>query len=184
MAAVRISEIDIHYAHSPVVAEICQGVGEWLKAATEHEAHPSLYDCWNFGKGPHPGDRAPDVHGLSDGTTEPRRLYQHWIGDQRHQLLVFTGKMPNTERVEQLAELAVSVEAESGGLIHSRVVRPADVPGTPGDLVDHDGEAHYAYGARYECLYLVRPDAYVGFRSQPADKESLRRYLKEILTRP
>ncbi len=39
------------------------------------------------------------------------------------------------------------------------------------------------YGARYECLYLVRPDGYVGFRSQPVETVPLRDYLVRILNR-
>jgi 2-polyprenyl-6-methoxyphenol hydroxylase-like FAD-dependent oxidoreductase len=180
MAARRASEIDIHYRHSPVVGEHHQGTGEWLGAMVRHEAHPSLFDCWDFGKGPHPGERAADAHGLTAGTSEPHRLYQDWIGDHRHQLLVFTGRHPTAERVIQLAELAVKVEGESGGLIRARLVRPADVAGPDGGLVDHEGEAHHVYGARYECLYLIRPDGYVAFRSQPVEEEALREYLKRI----
>ena len=182
LAAQRISEIDIHYRHSPVVGEHHRGSGEWLKGRIQHDPHPRLYDCWDFGKGPHPGERAPDAHGLTDGSPEPRRLHQDWVGDHRHQLLVFTGRQPTTERVRHLAELAAQTEVESGGLIRPRVVRPTDVPGHNGGLVDQDGEAHHVYGARYECLYLVRPDGYVGFRSQPAEKEPLREYLARILT--
>jgi hypothetical protein len=35
-------------------------------------------------------------------------------------------------------------------------------------LLDPDRDAHRRYGATAESLYLVRPDGYVGFRSQPA----------------
>jgi hypothetical protein len=180
LAARRLSELDIHYRHSPVVAEHHQTASQWRQAFCRHEPHPGLFDCADFGKGPHPGERAPDAEGLTDGSAEPRRLYQDWIGDHRHQLLVFTGRQPTPERVRQLAELSAQAEVESGGLIRSRLVRPADVPGPNGGMVDQDGEAHHLYGARYECLYLVRPDEYVGFRSQPAEREPLREYLARI----
>jgi hypothetical protein len=182
LAAQRIGEIDIHYRHSPVVGEHHQGTGECLKERIQRDPHPCLYDCWDLGKGPHPGERAPDAHGLTDGSPEPRRLHQDRIGDHRHQLLVFTGRQPTTERVSHLTEVAAQTEGESGGLIRPRVVRPADVPGPDGGLVDRDGEAHHVYGARYERLYLVRPDGYVGFRGQPAEKGPLREYLARILT--
>jgi hypothetical protein len=180
LVAPRISELEIHYRHSPVVGEHHQSAGEWRQAFCRHEPHPGLFDCWDFGKGPHPGERAADDHGLTDGSAEPRRLYQDWSGDHRHQLLVFTGKQPTDERVRQLAEMSAQAQAESGGLIRSRLVRPADVPGPGGGLVDQDGEAHHLYVARYECLYLVRPDGYVGFRSQPAERGPLREYLARI----
>ena len=83
------------------------------------------------------------------------------------------------ERVRQIAGLSAQTELEWGGLVRSRLVRPPDVPGPDGGLVD--GEVHHMYCARYECLYLVRPDGYVGFRSQPAEKGPLREYLVRIL---
>jgi 2-polyprenyl-6-methoxyphenol hydroxylase-like FAD-dependent oxidoreductase len=181
LAARRISEIDIHYRHSAIVGEHHQATGDWLKGLIRHDLHPGLFDCWDYGKGPHPGERAADAHDVADGSAGPRRLYQHWIGDSRHQLLVFTGRQPTPERVRQLAELAAQTEAESRGLIRSRLVAPTDVGGHGACLFDHNGDAHHSYGARYECLYLVRPDGYVGFRSQPADKEPLSIYLSRIL---
>jgi 2-polyprenyl-6-methoxyphenol hydroxylase-like FAD-dependent oxidoreductase len=181
LAAQRISELDVHCRHSPVVGEHHQGTGWWREAMIRQHPHAGLFDCWDFGKGPHPGERAADAHGVTDGSPEPRRLYQDWVGDHRHQLLVFTGRQPTPERVRQLAELSVEIEVEWNELVRSRWVRPTDVPGPDGGLIDHEGEAHHLYGARYECLYLVRPDGHVGFRSQPAEKRALREHLGRIL---
>jgi hypothetical protein len=181
-AAQRISEIDVNYWHSPIVGQHYQGVGQWQKALFRHEPHPSLFDCWDFGKGPHPGERAPDACVMTEGSSEPRRLYQDWVGDYRHRLLVFTGRKPTAERVRQLAQFSARVEADWGGLVRSQLVRPADMPGPGGGIVDYVGEAHHLYGARYECLYLLRPDGYVGFRSQPAEPEPLREYLPRVLS--
>ena len=36
------------------------------------------------------------------------------------------------------------------------------------------------YGAASECLYLIRPDGYIAFRSYPADAASLNDYLKKL----
>jgi hypothetical protein len=45
-----------------------------------------------------------------------------------------------------------------------------------------DGGAllHKTYGARGECLYLIRPDGYVGYRGQPADQQKFADYLARI----
>lgn len=180
LAAKRASELDIHYRHSPVVAEHHQGTGEWLRALIHHENHPDLFDCWDFGKGPHAGERAADAHGLALGTAESRRLYEDRIGDYRHQLLVFAGRQPKAERVAVLAAFADKIEAASGGLIRSRLVRLPDVAGPETALIDGEGEAHHHYGARHECLYLIRPDGYVAFRSQPVEVAPLEAYLKTI----
>src|SRR5262249_54456498 len=127
LAARRASELDVNYRHSPVVGEHRQGTGERFKSPIRHGPHPRPFDWWDFGTGPPRGERAADARGLTDGSPEPRRLYQDWVGDHRHQLLAFTGGRPTAERVGQLAELAAKVEAGSGGLIRARLVRPADV---------------------------------------------------------
>ena len=177
----KVSELDVNYRHSPVVGEHRTGLGEWLGSLVHSEPHPGLRDCWDFGRGPEPGERAPDAHGIIDGASEPRRLFQEWAGDLRHQMLVFTGKNPRPERVAELAQLATAVEAASNGLVRASLIRSGDVDGPTHALVDHDGEAHHVYGARYECLYLIRPDGYVAFRSQPAEEGSLQEYLGRVL---
>jgi hypothetical protein len=48
-------------------------------------------------------------------------------------------------------------------------------------LLDPARSAEQRYGARSECLYLVRPDLYVGFRSQPADEAALVKHLEMLL---
>ena len=45
-------------------------------------------------------------------------------------------------------------------------------------LRDPKHATHKAYGAEAACLYLVRPDGYVGFRSFLADEAALFEYLQ------
>ena len=49
-------------------------------------------------------------------------------------------------------------------------------------ILDPEGDLEYRYGARAECLYLVRPDLYLGYRSQPAALEPLLAYLDDVLS--
>jgi 2-polyprenyl-6-methoxyphenol hydroxylase-like FAD-dependent oxidoreductase len=49
-----------------------------------------------------------------------------------------------------------------------------------GLVLDPDLVVHHRFGAPAECLYLIRPDGYVGFRSRPADLDSLQDYLGRI----
>ena len=59
--------------------------------------------------------------------------------------------------------------------------RPEELTGFTGSLLlDPRGELHRAFGARSECLYLIRPDGYVAFRSQPASGETLLHFLGQI----
>jgi hypothetical protein len=44
-------------------------------------------------------------------------------------------------------------------------------------LYDSEHVLHQRYGADAPCLYLIRPDGYIGFRSLPARSTYLREYL-------
>jgi len=47
-------------------------------------------------------------------------------------------------------------------------------------LMDREHYLHDKYGASSACLYLVRPDWYVGFRGKAADQNRLLAYLAKI----
>lgn len=65
-----------------------------------------------------------------------------------------------------------------------RVVHDADSPSQHvGVFADRDGSTHQRYGAGANCMYMIRPDGYVGFRCQPMDLELLVDYLKRIFNR-
>jgi hypothetical protein len=50
-------------------------------------------------------------------------------------------------------------------------------------LLDPDGELERRFAASTECVYLVRPDLYIGYRSQPADADKLVEHLARTLRR-
>ena len=79
------------------------------------------------------------------------------------------------EAFARMGVIASTAEARYGHAAKSwLVVHGDDAPAAGGDggaaevLLDPEGAAHRRYGARVDCLYLVRPDGYVGFRAQPA----------------
>ena len=47
-------------------------------------------------------------------------------------------------------------------------------------ILDHLGELHHRFGARGSCLYLIRPDGYLGYRAMPPDAGKLAHYLGRI----
>ena len=49
-------------------------------------------------------------------------------------------------------------------------VNQTDIAWRDSVLLDHREEAHIRYGAKGECLYLFRPDGYVGYRSLPPNR--------------
>jgi hypothetical protein len=64
-----------------------------------------------------------------------------------------------------------------------RVAAEAPAAGDAGAgtvVLDPELALHHRYGAEEECLYLIRPDGYVGYRSQPADRAALAGYLARL----
>jgi hypothetical protein len=51
-------------------------------------------------------------------------------------------------------------------------------------LLDPLGASHARYGAEGECLYLIRPDGFVGFRCQPPRWKDLEAYLSRVFLLP
>jgi 2-polyprenyl-6-methoxyphenol hydroxylase-like FAD-dependent oxidoreductase len=166
----RMSELPINYRKSPIVAE--------------HES--SMFGRLRLRGGPRPGDRAPDASPLrrADGTA--LRLFDVLRGT-KHTLLLFAGADPSVDSWRRLGELAGAVGDRYGDRVSAVVAVAGDsVPAgstSAGSMVlDAELALHHRYGADAECLYLVRPDGYVGYRSQPAVGPSLLDYLARIFT--
>ncbi len=58
---------------------------------------------------------------------------------------------------------------------------PADQDGFDTILLDREGFLHDQYGVRASCLYLIRPDWYIGFPGPRGDSSALDRYLDRLL---
>jgi hypothetical protein len=104
----------------------------------------------------------------------------------KHTLLLFPGAYHEGTSWHRLMELAKSVDAAVGDLINTFFVA-AEAASVPSELrsservvLDPERSLHYRYGAETECLYLVRPDGYVGYRSEPATASALHDYLRRI----
>ena len=127
-----------------------------------------------FASGPSVGTRAPDaspvwVHGQPGRFTELLR-------GTRHQLLFFAGLESDRARgaiPEDMIVVAREVLETEGHWIDGRIVvldpSPVDrLRGIP-TVGDPEGAMHARYGAHRACLYLIRPDGYVAFRSAKLD---------------
>jgi 2-polyprenyl-6-methoxyphenol hydroxylase-like FAD-dependent oxidoreductase len=148
-------ELDLDYRRSPICCE-------------HHGRH-------GFDGGPHAGAQAVDVADLRvDGRSTT--LFELLRGP-KHTLLLFPGA--EREAASKLAELAASVDAAFGDVIDSYVVDGEESSGARA-VQDPKQALHRRYGATSECLYLIRPDGYVGHRSRPAALPSLRDYLDRI----
>lgn len=175
----RLAMLTINYRNSPII--------------DEHRELPLLsgrpikeiagFRQWrDFGEAPHAGDRAPDVTFNSKGVQ--KRLFEILQGTS-HKLLIFAGNYsdPNFEQIFKLKHNLV--EQKYGDLIETLLITMRSELSFETDgkvllLHDDEGEMHRRYGAHSHCLYLIRPDGYIGYRSQPAKLELFLEYCDHI----
>lgn len=182
-AARQASGIAIDYAGSPIVGEARDALlSARLGGAPGEDARVS--DWLKFSSGPGPGARAPDalVTGASWRPLQLRELF-HGTG---FALLLFDGQAATEEGYRTLERVARDVVVRTGDLVRPYIIVPRAERPTPLHwegpvLLDPEGAAHHRYGAAAECLYLIRPDGYVGFRSQPARVDALLAHLDLVL---
>jgi 2-polyprenyl-6-methoxyphenol hydroxylase-like FAD-dependent oxidoreductase len=149
-----VSELFIHYRHSPLSTESLSG---------QDAGGVRIAD------GPAPGERVPDLPLRGAGV---ERVHDVLRGPH-HTLLLFAGQAPGGEAPAKLEQLARQLESAYGpGLLRARVVVTGAGAG-PYTLEDATGAAHRRFGAGTACLYLVRPDDYVGYRARPIREKAL-----------
>ena len=160
--AEEAAELSVRYPESPLNREVHPGNAAWL-----------------LGHGVHPGDRAPDGHLLRE---EAETHLFGLMADTRFQLLILSGLAPDSPDPEAL-ECARWANSELQELVGVHWISfnshqlPAELPST---WWDQGSAVHKRYGAVEATLYLVRPDGYVAFRSQPARRADLEKYLIDL----
>jgi 2-polyprenyl-6-methoxyphenol hydroxylase-like FAD-dependent oxidoreductase len=188
----EMAGLSVAYRRSPIVDEDRPG---WLYA-TSVEGATGFNANESFRRGPKPGERLPDVIlAQSDlATGLPLRLSdvvgREPVGPDagprpRHVLLVFQGIRPESGafRVDFLTQ--EFVPPHLAGRIRPILVEPRvpveQSPAWRGErLPDPTNALHRRFGAEGACLFLIRPDGYIGFRARPLDPLAFREYTKRI----
>lgn len=166
----HMEELDLDYRKSPICTEHLD----------RHEKGTS------FVGGPHAGAEARDAGPLFVGDRK-LTLFELLRGP-RHTMLLFLGNRDGETSRARLADLAAAMVPSYRELVDVYLV----VPRSSGDAEDSvagiavvrdpEGALHARYGADAECLYLIRPDGYVGYRSKPASLQPLREYLGRVFS--
>ncbi|HXJ78571.1 MAG TPA: FAD-dependent monooxygenase [Candidatus Methylomirabilis sp.] len=165
--AEHLEALDLDYRKSPICGE-----------------HGTLR---RLGGGPGPGAEARDAGPLQLGDRQ-LTLFELLRGPH-HTMLVFPGARTGPAGWLRLARLAASIRQPDGAPInvhlmaHAKEAVPSDLPAATSIVLDLEGALHRRYDARAECLYLIRPDGYIGYRSAPADARHLRQYLACLFVR-
>lgn len=163
--ATQDAEIDITYRKSPIVEDHGGGHAHLGRMA-----------------GPQAGDRAPDAE------IAPINGHTHFydlLRGTKHTLLLFGGRHADTATWRHLGTIAEAIDRRPAELFQVYAVANGDGAAVPDGLPvlgDPTGALRHRYGADHPCLYLIRPDGYVGYRSHTPDLASLERYLGRIFT--
>ncbi len=167
-----LSELGVEYHASPIVHE---DLGESFLSAPG--------DRLDFRAGPHPGERVPDVHLEPPPDRDgPLRLFEVLRGT-KHTLLLFEGAhgLKEPRPFEEVLRVARTHSGEIETILVARGdLAPPSIAWDGPTLFDHLGELHRRFGARGPCLYLIRPDGYLGYRAIPPDAGKLADYLEKI----
>ncbi len=181
-----IAQLDITYRKSPIVRQD-MGLPLHWPGQPHLSTQASCPAAWfSFGEGPHAGDRASDVRYLEDPDGKRLRLYE-LLTPCRHNLLCFlAGAEADQTLTSTLQEITAGIDAAYSDWIDLVLViagKPPKVPVPWSGRVafDPEGKAHRRYGAAGECLYLLRPDKFVGYRSLPPDWAKLECFVQQCL---
>ena len=136
--------------------------------------------------GPKAGERLLDavvVHSPSLATTN---LFDATRGTQWSAFL-FSGIDPTHNVLPQLEEVAARIDTQFGETVKPLLILAKGFPtaGPRSTLLDRANFAHDKYGVKNACLYIIRPDWYIGFRGSLNDSDNLLEYLgKHLNPRP
>jgi 2-polyprenyl-6-methoxyphenol hydroxylase-like FAD-dependent oxidoreductase len=178
-----VSGVQVDYRGSPIVGE--HRTSLWrtnLRKSTSTET-PAVADWLDFGDGPGPGVRVGDID-LAWPLDGKQTVFDLLRGT-RHTLLLFDGAAATEEGYARLSTIGDRVRDRYGAHVATYVVtpsteKPAALAWDGPVVLDEGSVLHRHFGAGSECLYLIRPDGYVGFRSLPADEAKLFEHLEAI----
>ena len=180
------TELSLDYRRSPIVSEHRLPLARHAVIADRRTEAPSMSDWFDFGAAPAAGDRAPDVELIDTDARDapPRRLFDIIRGKQ-HTALLFDGAAATAEGYQNLETIARRIRARYGKHVTVHIVVPHTTPPRALEwdgslLLDGQRALHRRYGAGSECLYVIRPDGYIGYRSQPAQVEPVMGYLSTV----
>jgi hypothetical protein len=178
----RAAQIAFAYKDSPIIAEERVSLLATQLLPDRTKEQPTVLDWHDFASGPAAGERAPDLR-FADGTLFDRLRGTH------HTVLLFDGKAPTSDGYRHLARIADALTARWESLVRPAIVvyggsAPPELASAPAGSVwlDPGGELHARYGAGSECVYVIRPDGYIGFRAHPANEDAVERALARVLS--
>lgn len=183
----EVAELSVSYERSSLVGEDKTSLLNARLGAAAGGDTPTIASVREFATAPCAGQRMPDGRATIAGQSGTVRLYEVLDGE-KHALLLFDGRSNSADGQARFGDILARVRADFGHSVAPWVVtpqrsRPEGLPADVPVLLDPDGELERRFAASTECVYLVRPDLYIGYRSQPADADKLVEHLARTLRR-
>ena len=137
-----------------------------------------------FGKGPHAGDRFQECYDIENSSGESTYLSDHMEIGTFNLLCFAPSQTPDRDIIDVINNISKwnSEENKNPFKMHIILLNKDLIPEFEKEiciLIDPLSEAHNKYGAKGECIYLLRPDGYVGYRSLPPNLERLEEYFQK-----
>lgn len=166
-----LSELGIHYRSSAIVAE-----------HRPSDLRSALASWWETG--PRAGDRAPDAAGLRTADGKELRLFD-LLSSTGHVLLLFAAQTGDEAAARARQQRLTQINQRYQGILQRYTILPPEgkaIAAThdSSTIVDASGDLHRIYGVRDEMLFVVRPDGYIAYRSEPADPDKFEAYLSRL----
>jgi hypothetical protein len=178
------SQLDVNYRSSSLSQNYYGSLSSTMLLHDNNSETPSIKDRFDFQTAPNAGERAPQGICLRYPSGSKTSLFEQFKGTQ-FTLLLFDGLSQTVQGYAHMVSIASWVESQLGDKVRSYIIvassdKPANLETNAAVLLDPERELHQTYGAGAESLYLIRPDGYIGFRSQPVEKEPLLQYLSQL----
>jgi 2-polyprenyl-6-methoxyphenol hydroxylase-like FAD-dependent oxidoreductase len=108
---------------------------------------------------------------------------RHLLRGPGHHLVLFAADEGDADT---LASWKVEADEVMAGHGQVHLITRGHLPTSPTDAVFADlrSEAHNRYGVRHPSLYVIRPDKYVGHRTNDIDLLSVRHYFRTLTGQP
>jgi hypothetical protein len=178
-----VAMLDIAYRDSPAITD---DLATSSKAGRVLGRFKKMFhdEKIDFRDRPSAGMRAPNVMLSSDSESPQASLFDFYRGTD-YTLMIFSG-ITASPAIETLLEIGSTIQAKYHASIQPYIVVAKTSPELPDNkniIIDADQSIHRQYGAWKPCIYLIRPDQYIAYRSQSIDQNQLTTYLDRFLVR-
>jgi len=158
---------------------------DWFELSINYRSSPLSVNHWPLLRGGlHAGDRICDAP-LTSAEDGQRTTLFSAIRGPGHRLLLLSGEY-DPKSVADLVRIAEEAAQAFGDAIAAHLI--LNLPALPVDpelkmpvWLDQEGKLHQKLHATEPTLLLIRPDGYIGLRSQPADSGAFTDFLGKYL---